>query len=217
MPAATRAFGPPWRRVGCSRSPIRSTRPATQPVAEAAEPDDLLRPGRSRHLHRRGERGCSGHVGRARSPTPFLTTTEDLGRELHPGADEERAGAGGSAELVPGDRDEVDIGDDRREVDPADRLHRVGVHHCARCMASHHRRQGGKVVDRARLVVDGDQETIDTSGVASSNPARVVGSTVPSTASPTVWPAGVFHRLPARRGARRPNRRRRHRGPPARL
>ena len=83
-----------------------------------------------------------------------LTAAVDVGRQLQPAADVERADALRRVDLVTADGDEVRAERFRRERHLQKALHRVRVQQCDAVFRFQHPGDGGDVVDRAGLVVD---------------------------------------------------------------
>ena len=68
---------------------------------------------------------------------------------------DEHADALRATELVRRQRHEIDVGSDAAQIEPARRLHGVGVHHRLRSDTVDDGRNIGEIGDRANLVVDG--------------------------------------------------------------
>ena len=132
----------------------RACRPVDQPVAELGEPDQLGVPLRIGEFQRCGHRNDAGGVVRTAAALALLTATDDQRVDSGTAALDEHADALGSAELVGAQRQQIDVGGDRTQVEPTGRLHRVGVHERARCVTADDAGHRGEVVDGAHLVVD---------------------------------------------------------------
>ena len=100
------------------------------------------------------ERDDAGDVLRARPASLFVAAALDEGLDREAVADDERADALRSAELVPGDRDEVGGRRMHSEVEPLRRLDRVGVQHRIGRVLAHQRRDGIEWLHDTGLVVD---------------------------------------------------------------
>ena len=102
--------------------------------------------------HRRGN-DAGGVVGAA-APFAFLSPADDQWVDLRPAAFDEHADALRATELVGAQRQQVDVGRDLSQVEPAGRLDGIGVQQRIGGVPPHHPGDLGDVGDRADLVVD---------------------------------------------------------------
>ena len=89
----------------------------------------------------------------SRASGTLVATTVDQRHELHAVTNHERADALRTAELVPGDGHEIATRGPAAQVEPARRLHRVGVQHGLRCPVAHEPGYLCERLDDAGLVV----------------------------------------------------------------
>ena len=95
-----------------------------------------------------------GGVVGATAPLALLAATDDQRLDLRTAALDEDADALRATELVGAERQQVDVRADVAQIDPARRLHRIGVEQRVGCVSADDAGDLGDVGDRSDLVVD---------------------------------------------------------------